>query len=162
MPTIPFYDKLKDIFNANEFGLFYQCLPNKTYHSEGQKCSEGQGSKMRLTRMLLASATGEKLLMLVIGKSKNLCCFKNVKSLPCLYKAQRKVQMDNQIFDTWICKFGQNFRTKDRKTDLLFNSSPALSSISNLANIQVIFLPPNTNSVLQLMDQSVIRCFKAH
>ena len=30
------YD-LKDIFNADEFGLFYQCLPNKTYHFKGQK-----------------------------------------------------------------------------------------------------------------------------
>ena len=30
------YD-LKDIYNADEFGLFYQCLPNKTYRLKSEK-----------------------------------------------------------------------------------------------------------------------------
>ena len=42
------YD-LKDIFNTDEFGLFCQCLPNKTYHFKGQKYSVGKNSKVRLT-----------------------------------------------------------------------------------------------------------------
>ena len=41
--------KLEDIFNANEFGLFYQCLPSKTYHLSGEKCSGGKKSKVKLT-----------------------------------------------------------------------------------------------------------------
>ena len=31
--------KLEDIFNADEFVLFYQCLPSKTYHLSGERCS---------------------------------------------------------------------------------------------------------------------------
>ena len=31
--------KLEDIFNADEFGLFYLFLPDKIYHLKGEKCS---------------------------------------------------------------------------------------------------------------------------
>ena len=39
--------------------------------------------------MAAASATGEKLPVLVIWKSKNPHCFNNVKHLPCKYKSQK-------------------------------------------------------------------------
>ena len=38
LPTILSNYKLEDIFNADELGLFYQCLPDKTYHVNGEKC----------------------------------------------------------------------------------------------------------------------------
>ena len=28
--------KLENIFNTDEFGLFYHCLPSKTYHLSGE------------------------------------------------------------------------------------------------------------------------------
>ena len=31
LPTLLWNFDLKDIYNADEFGLFYQCLSNKTY-----------------------------------------------------------------------------------------------------------------------------------
>ena len=71
--------KLKDIFNPDEFGLFYQCLLNKTYHFKGQKWSEGKNSKVRLTGMAAGSEIGENLPMSVIGKSKTPRCFKHIK-----------------------------------------------------------------------------------
>ena len=69
MPTILSRYKLKDIYNADDFGLFYQGLPKKTLHLKGEKCSGGKYSKVRLTGMAAASASGEKLPMFVIGKS---------------------------------------------------------------------------------------------
>ena len=48
--------KLEDVFNGDEFVLFYQCLPSKTYHLSGEKCSGGKNSKVRLTGMAAASA----------------------------------------------------------------------------------------------------------
>ena len=48
LPTLLSKYDLKYIFNADEFGLFYQCLPNKMYHFKGQKCSGGKNSKVRL------------------------------------------------------------------------------------------------------------------
>ena len=49
-----------------------------------------------------------------------------------------------------------------RKIALLIDSCPANPSVSDLPNVQLVFLPPNTTSVLQPMDQGVIRSLKAH
>ena len=62
---------LQDIFNADEIGLFFQALPNKTLELKCEKCTGGKHSKVRLTGMSAASATGQKLPLVVIGKSKN-------------------------------------------------------------------------------------------
>ena len=49
LPTIlPKYE-LKDIYNADEFGLFYQALPGKSLHYKGERCNGGKHSKVRLT-----------------------------------------------------------------------------------------------------------------
>ena len=70
VPTLlPNYN-LENVFNADEFGLFYQCLPTKTYHLSREKCSGGKNSKDRQTGMAAANATGEKLPIFVAGKSK--------------------------------------------------------------------------------------------
>ena len=76
--------------NADEFDLFYQCLPTKTYHLSREKCSGGKYSKVRLTGMAAASATREKLPVFVVGKSKIPRCFKSNKKLPCRYRSQKK------------------------------------------------------------------------
>ena len=47
-----------------------------------------------------------------------------------------------------------------RKIALLIDNWPAHPSASDLTNVQLIFLPPNTTSVLQPMDQGVIRSLK--
>ena len=49
-----------------------------------------------------------------------------------------------------------------RKIALLIDNCPAHPSISDLTKVQLVFLPPNTTSVLQPMDQGVIRSLKAH
>lgn len=69
LPTIISNYKLEGIFNADQFGLFYQALPNRTLHLKSEKCVGGKHSKTRLTGMAAANAVGKKLLMLVIGKS---------------------------------------------------------------------------------------------
>ena len=84
-------------------------------------------------------------------------CFKNVKSLPCQYTAQKKSWMDSQIFEDWIRKIDQKLRTDGRKIALIIDNCPAHPHVSDLTNIQLIFLPPNTTS-----DQGVIRSLKTH
>ena len=51
LPTILSWYTLQDVFNADEFGLFYQCVPNKTYHFKDEMCTGGKHSKVRLTVM---------------------------------------------------------------------------------------------------------------
>ena len=83
LPTLLSKYNLKNIFNADEFGLFYQYLPNKIYHFKGQKCSGGKNSKVRLAGMAAGNAVGEKPPMFVIGKSKTSRRLKHIKNLPC-------------------------------------------------------------------------------
>ena len=90
LPTILSKYDLRDIYNADEFGLFFQGLPKKTMHMKGEKCSGGKHSKVRLTGLAAANALGEKLPMFVIGKSGKPRCFKHVKQLPCRYRSQKK------------------------------------------------------------------------
>ena len=49
-----------------------------------------------------------------------------------------------------------------RKIALLIDNCPAHLSVPDLANVQLVFLPPDTTSVLQPMDQGVIRSLKVH
>ena len=112
--------------------------------------------------MAAASATGEKLLMFVIWKSKNPHCFKNVKHQSCEYKSQKKSWMNSEIFEEWDRKLNWKFCADDRKIALIIDHCSAHPSISNLTNVQIVFLPPNTMSILQPIDQGVIHSLKAH
>ena len=162
LPTILSNYKLENIFNADEFGLFYQCIPDKTYHLKEEKCSGGKKIIVRLTGMAAASAVGEELPMFVIWKSKNPRCFKNVKHLPCEYKSQKKSWMNSEIFEEWVRKLDRKLRADDRNIVLIIDNCPAHPSISNLTNVQLVYLPANTTSILQPMDQGVIPSLKAH
>ena len=81
--TLPSNYKLENVLNVDEFGLFYQCLPTRTYQLSREKCSGGENSKVQLTGMKAASATGEKFPMFVVSKSKTPRCFKYIKQLSC-------------------------------------------------------------------------------
>ena len=91
--------KLKDISNADEFHLFYQCLPNKTLHLKSEQCSGGKNSKIRITSLAADNSVGDKVPMFVIGKPKAPRCFKNVTSLPCRYRSQKESWMDSTLFE---------------------------------------------------------------
>ena len=67
LPTILSNYELPDIYNADEFGLFFQALPSKSLHLKDEKCIGGKFSKVRLTGLAAANANGEKLLMFIIG-----------------------------------------------------------------------------------------------
>ena len=47
--------------NADETGLFWKCLPDKTMSFKGDTCSGGKRSKERITVMVCASMSGEKV-----------------------------------------------------------------------------------------------------
>ena len=46
------------IFNADETGLFWKCLPDNTFTLKGEKCSGGKKSKQRLAVLVCANTSG--------------------------------------------------------------------------------------------------------
>ena len=161
LPTILSRYALENIFNGDEFGLFFQCLPNKTFHFKKDKCSGGKHSKVRLTGMAAGNAKGERLPMFVIGKSKNPRCFKGVKRVPFRYRAQQKSWMSSELFEEWVKELDQNFCSSKRKIALIIDNCPVHPDVPVLEWVELIFLPPNTTSVTQPKDQGVIRGLKA-
>ncbi|GBM58401.1 Tigger transposable element-derived protein 6 [Araneus ventricosus] len=68
----------RDIFNADETGLFYRVLPDKTLCFKGEKYSGRKISKERLTLLLCCNMLGDFETPVVIGKTKKPRCFKNI------------------------------------------------------------------------------------
>lgn len=60
--------KPRDIYNADERGLFFRTLPRKTLPLKSEKCIGGQLSKERLADLFSVNISGEKQPTLVIGK----------------------------------------------------------------------------------------------
>ena len=161
LPTILSRYPLENIFNAGEFGLFYQCLPNKTLHLKGEKCSGGKHSKVRLTGLAAGNAYGERLQMFVIGKSVKPRCFKGVKTLPCRCCAQHKSWMSGQLFEDWVHGLDRKFSVFKRKIALIIDNCTTHPHVENLKWVELIFLPPNTTSHTQPMDQVYHSSFKS-
>ena len=128
---------------------------------KGEKCSGGKHSKVQLTGMAAASAAGEKLPIFVIGKSAKLRRFQIVKSLPCRYRSQVKSWMNSFLFDEWVKELDKKFEKENHKVILMVDNSPAHTVIEGLKAVELVFLPPNTTSKTQPMDQGVIRSLKA-
>ena len=70
--------------------------------------------------------------------------------------------MDSILFKGWVCEVDRQFTKEGRKFVLLVDNCPAHPSIDNLVSTELIFLPPNTASKLQPMDQGIIRSMKSH
>ena len=152
----------ENIFNADETGLFYKLQPDKTLAFKGQKCSGGKKAKDRLTVLVGASMMGEKLPLVVVGKSKSPRCFKGVRSVPLDYFANTKAWMTGDLFEDIVKKWNRQFSKEKRNILLIIDNCPAHPRHLSFSNITIKFLPPNTTSKLQPCDQGIIQCLKVH
>ena len=155
--------KEKDIFNADETGLFFKVLPNKTFAFKNELCIGGKVSKERVTVLLCANFDGsEKLTPLVIGKFAKPRCLTGIKILPVLYDCNMNSWMTSKIFEEWLHSIDKKFRKEERNVVLLVDNCASHPPIlcRDLTNIRIEFLPPNTTSKIQPLDQGIIKNFK--
>ena len=111
--------------------------------------------------MAAGNAYGERLLMFVIGKANKPRCFKGVRNLPCRYRAQRKSWMTTELFKEWMRQLDRKFSAANGKIALIIDNCTTHLHVEQLNSIELIFLPPNTTSHTQPMDQGIIRALKA-
>ena len=136
------------LYNADESGLYWRCLHDKTLSSGDEKEAPGmKKQKARVTLMFCPNAEGtHKISLLIIGKFQNSRCFKGVYGdrLACTYTAQKSA---------WMNAFIMNFSSPSAPShpaseDIIYNTKDG--------QITVLYLSPNTTSILQTMDQGPI------
>jgi hypothetical protein len=153
--------ELRDIYNADETGLFYQMAPSKTISRRGFSASKK--AKIRLSILLCANADGtDKRDPLILGHANKPRCFKKKTGaeLGFNYTSNKKAWMTSVIFRDWLEKFNESAKRENRKLLLFVDNASSHNNVEHLSNVQVLYLPPNTTGYLQPMDAGVIACFK--
>jgi hypothetical protein len=154
---------LKDIFNADETGLYYRALPNRSMVVKSDPRRGSKTAKERITALIAASATGEKLKPLVIGKSVKPRCFAGMELslLPVIYRSNKRAWMTSVLWKEWLERLNSKMKNQKRHILMFVDNCSAHPNVS-LTNIKLMFLPPNTTSRLQPCDDGIIAAIKAN
>ena len=123
----------EQIYNADESGLMWRGLPEKTLAHRDEKSAPGhKKAKERLAVLFAVNSTGcHKMHPLIIGKSRKPRCFNhlNMNNLPAHYTSQNKCWMTAEIFkDCFFHDFVSEVKQHLKKKDL---DSKALLLIDN-------------------------------
>ena len=170
-----------DIYNADETGLLFKAIPDRSLVLHKEHCKGGKRSKERYTVLLCSNWSGNhKLKPLVIGKflhlflldilniisgkSRQPGCFKHldVNKFPVTWKANRTAWMNSKLFSEWLTDINKIMKKESRQILLFLDNAPCHPVDFELSNIKLVFFPPNTTSVVQPLDQGVIHSFKCH
>ncbi|XP_057381568.1 jerky protein homolog-like [Daphnia carinata] len=141
------------IFNMDETGLFYRCMPNRSYVLDrGDKRQKGKGtkamkSKDRITLVLCVKATDTcKIDPLIIGTAKTSHGFRDNRC-PLPYTNQSRA---------WVQCF------TNKRVALVMDSCSGHDKtiIDPTGQVSTYYFPPNVTSIYQLLDQGIIAALK--
>lgn len=187
----PFRRKLVDImddsglliyqlYNADETGLYWKAAPSNTQAAKNEKHIPGRKTpKDRLSALACANADGtHRLKPMLVGKAKKPRALKNImNNLPVIYRGNKTAWFTRLLFQEWfhnyfvpsVVKFQletHGIARDNIKAILLLDNAPAHPCVEDLVGldgrIKVMYLPPNTTSIMQPMDQGVIEACKRH
>ena len=146
-------------------------MPSKSLvHCGEKRAANFKKAKERVTLLGCANATRICILPLAfLHTSKKPRCFKNMDMTKFLvhYFSQKKAWMTTTIFEEWFHNFFVPYVKKfcnnsgiEYKILLLVDNAPAHPSKDCLqysdGKVTTMFLPPNTTSVIQPMDQGIL------
>jgi len=161
-------------FNMDETSLFWKQIPERTFtHKEAKSLPDFKALKNRIIALLGDNVAGYILKPFVIWHSENPKAFNHINkhTMPVYYRSNKKSWMTQLLFQDallncyaremkYYCLYLEN--NKPFKILLIVDNAPGYPSfIGDLhPNIKVVFIPPNTTSLIQPMDQGVIAAFK--
>ncbi|XP_053980802.1 jerky protein homolog-like [Hylaeus anthracinus] len=161
----------ENIYNMDETSLMWKALPRKILARERDKKQEIKNIKVRPDRVSVVfctNATGtHKLPLLLINKYANPPSIKDcILTLPVIYKTQCNSWINKIVFNDW---FKNHFKVSVRQRQMQnHQKGRVLLLIGNCkghmpiqykwddAQFKVVFLPPNTCSFIQPLDQGII------
>lgn len=165
----------KQVINYDETGLYWKKMPSKTYISKEEKHAKGfKAAKDRVTLLLGGNAEGDlKLKPMLVYHSENPRALKGLIKdyLPVVWRANKKAWLTTTIHQDYfssyltpkLTEYASANNIANRFLLILDNAPSHPKCMEDWAeNIEVVFLPPNTTSLIQPMDQTVIKTFKAY
>ena len=100
-------------------------------------------------------------------------CFKSWSPAPFAeYHANATAWMNSKIFNEWALKFNRDMKLQKRTAVLLCDNAASHNlngyeretmhglELVKLGNLTVVYLPPNTTSIVQPLDQGIIAAWK--
>ena len=166
------------IYNADETSIFWRSMPKNTQIRRGEKNATGKKSSERLSLLIGSNATGEhRLRYALVRTSKKPRAFVGLnieRDLPVVYYHSKKTWFNSAIFSNWfsnnfvpaVCIYQEVLKISpdEVRAILVLDNAPAHLGedilFSGEGKIKVLFMPPNTTSILQQMDQGVISAIK--
>jgi transposase len=150
----------QDVYNCDETGVYYRATPDGTLTFRIEALSGSKKAMDRITALVCANMTGcDRRPLLVIGKSRNPRCFKGISHLPVQYKSNANAWMTANIFTNWLKDWDLELCRQNRKILLVLDNCSAHPHVET-NNIHLLYLPPNTTSIIQPMDQEIIMNLK--
>jgi DDE superfamily endonuclease len=163
---------IQNVWNLDETALQHKTTSSHSYVTIN---SDGRGvkcSKERITVTPIVSASGEKLIPQVIGKSKQPCVLRGIdidKKYQVKYDFQSKAWQDGSSMLQLFCQIAGVAQSCKSKFYLLLDNCSlhvwaakilhpegSQETYFEIANLVFVFFPPNTTSNCQPLDQGII------
>lgn len=165
----------EQVFNIEMISIFWKHMPGKSLRRElANNLPALIDLKERVTILLGGNVAGHKLKPFVIGNSENPRAFDEIDrdELPVYYRSYKKAWKPKQLLqDALINCYTSEIREYCSRENVPFKVLLILNNIPgglefdcdrNFRNFKVKFLPSNTASLIQPINQGVIPAFKAH
>lgn len=155
-----------NIYNMDETGLYWKKTPDKGLAT--QSIPGVKREKARITLVLCCNSSGsDRFPIWFIGSAKTPRALRSV-NIPALgghWSHNKKAWMTTIIMDDWLKAFYHHIGSTRRVLLFLDNCSSHATGLEVSpppANIRVQFLPPNSTSLFQPLDQGIIQNEKVY
>jgi hypothetical protein len=154
-----------EVYNMDETGLFWRNSIHRGLTSEN--APGRKKDKSRITVVVCTNASGsDRYPLWFIGHSKVPRALKgiNFTALGCTWRSNKKAWMNTGLMVEWLQAFYKHIGT--RKVILTMDNLKAhINGVEEApppSNIHIIWLPKNSTSVFQPLDQGIIQNLKIY
>jgi hypothetical protein len=163
-----------DIYNCDETGVFWKLVPDASLSTTAFNTAGTKKEKARITVHFCCNADGShKLKPWIIGTARKPRAFQaagvDMNRWNMVWRFNGSAWMLNGIFLEWLRWFDNE--VSGRRVLLLMDNFSAhtaavatleaLPPSQRLQHVQIVWLPPNSTSRYQPLDQGIINAFKA-
>ncbi|GAB9471313.1 hypothetical protein Gpo141_00008530 [Globisporangium polare] len=153
----------RDVFNFDEFGLFYDLPPDRSAAEVAAAATTG-AKRRRLAIAVCVNADGsEKIEPLFVGRVRQPKSFQgqSAQQLELRYESNQQACTNEMVFQKWLQQFNMQMRDEGRSVLLLLDtaSSHVITGLT-FDHVNVAFLPPHGADLLQPLNAGIVTAFK--